>query len=63
MRNDIVHEGKEPPDNDDTEEKIKGLMKTTAALIKGPKFKFPSANTGNAIMSPEKWEQWEQQKN
>ena len=60
MRNKIVHEGWNPPDS--TRVELFGLLNTIAALLSGPRFRFPSANPGNAIMPPEKWVQ-QMQKN
>lgn len=57
IRNKIVHEGWEPPNDDKTKIKLFGLLNTTASLLSGPRFRFPSANSGNAMMSIEKWKQ------
>jgi len=55
IRNEIVHEGLDPPIN--TKNILSGLLNTVSALLLGPTFSFPSANSGNAIMSVEKWEE------
>ena len=60
MRNKVIHEGWSPPDNAKVE--LSGLLNTVAALLKGPRFRFPSANPGNAIMPPEDWEQQAEKK-
>ena len=54
IRNKVVHEGLDPPAN--AEERICGLLNTVAALVLGPKFRFLTANPGNAIKSVEIWE-------
>ena len=54
MRNRVIHEGWNPPDN--ASQHLRGLLRTTAILLSGPQFRFPSANPGNALMPPEKWE-------
>ncbi|MEM3648523.1 MAG: hypothetical protein QW506_05095 [Thermoproteota archaeon] len=48
-RNKIVHEGWNPPD--DAKVELSGLLKTVALLLPGSRFKFPSANPSNMIMS------------
>jgi hypothetical protein len=60
MRNKIVHEGWNPPDK--ARSQLNGLLNTVAALLPGPKYRFPSANPGNAVMSPEEWEKRDKQK-
>lgn len=54
IRNKVIHEGFNPPG--DTKIKLSRLLKTAAALLSGPRFKFPFANSGNAIMPLENWE-------
>jgi hypothetical protein len=53
-RNTIVHEGKEPDEN--AAKHLRGLLNVIATLIPGPKFKFPSSSSGNALMPVEEWE-------
>lgn len=59
MRNKIVHEGWSPADSELTEvvRNLFSLLRTTALLLGGPRFKFLSANTGNTLRNPEQWEQ------
>jgi hypothetical protein len=53
LRNRIVHEGWDPPES--TKAKVLALMRTTAGLLPGPKFKFPVHNlSGNKVYAPEK---------
>lgn len=54
MRNGIVHEGRNP--SDDAKVELSGLLNTVAVLLSGPRFRFPTANPGNAIRPPEDWE-------
>lgn len=54
-RHKIVHEGMEPDDK--ITQKIRTLLETTSMLLGEPKFRFPSSNPGNAIMTNEKWEE------
>ena len=51
----LEHEGWDPPESAKVE--LSGLLNTVSALLSGPKFKFPSANPGNALMTPEQWGQ------
>lgn len=53
IRNKVIHEGWDPPD--DTKVELSGLLNTAAALLSGPRFRFPTANPGNARMPLEKW--------
>jgi len=53
-RNDVVHEGHNPPQ--DAKKELMGLMKIVGSLLAGPKFKFPEGNLGNAIRPIEEWE-------
>lgn len=57
MRNKVVHEGWDPPE--DAKVQLRGLLNTVAAMLSGPRFRFLTANPGNAIMSPEDWEKRE----
>jgi len=54
IRNDIVHKGLEPDKN--AKRVLSGLLKTTAALLPGPHFRFPSINPGNAMRPLSEWE-------
>ena len=54
MRHKVVHEGVEPENI--IISKIYSLLHTVAILLDEPKFKFPSANSGNAWMTDEQWE-------
>jgi hypothetical protein len=54
IRNDIVHEGLDPPT--DSEKRIHGLLNAAATLVSGPKFRFLTANPGNMIKPVERWE-------
>jgi hypothetical protein len=49
IRNDIVHEGKEPPDN--VRDEFSGLLNAFAVLLPDRKLRFPLAHPGNRIMS------------
>jgi len=53
IRHQVVHEGKNPPD--EARQQLSGLLRTIAALIEGPTIRFPESNTGNSIRSPEQW--------
>ena len=53
MRNQVVHEGWEP--SEDTKHALSALLRTTAALLSGPRFRFPSINPGNKVMPLEEW--------
>ena len=59
MRNKVIHEGWSPPD--DAEVDVSGLLRTVAALLSGPTFRFPSARFLNSLMSPEEWERQAQE--
>lgn len=48
IRNDIVHEGKEPPDN--VRDDFSGLLNAFALLLPDRKLRFPLAHPGNRIM-------------
>lgn len=50
IRNSIVHEGAQPSDKD--EPKLTALLKTAAALIEGPNFRFLTTHTKNALDAP-----------
>ena len=54
IRHDIVHKGRDPPA--DSKEMVRALLNAAAALVTGPKFRFLSANPGNAIKPVEEWE-------
>lgn len=56
MRRKVVHEGQTPPGTEDTSTKITALLRIIAELLPGPKFKFPSANHGNAVKTQGEWE-------
>lgn len=60
-RNDIVHEGRNPPNDDNMKQKIDCLLRIAASLLTGPTFKFPKNNPGNALSSPEEWERRDQE--
>jgi hypothetical protein len=55
MRNKVIHQGWNPPD--DAAVALSGLLRTVAALLSGPRFRFPSGHFGNSLMSAEEWEQ------
>lgn len=54
MRNEIVHDGKNPPDN--ASDALYGLFNIVRGLISGPICRFPKINVGNCKMSLENWE-------
>jgi len=54
MRNKVVHDGWDPPER--AQHKLSGFLNTVAALVAGPRFKFPIVNPGNKIMPLEEWE-------
>lgn len=54
MRNKVVHEGWSPPD--EAEVRFSGLRNTVAALVLGPRLRFPTASPAIAIMAAENWE-------
>jgi hypothetical protein len=49
LRNDIVHDGYEPPIDKSTDNKIKALLSVTTYLLPGSTFKFPQLNSGNKL--------------
>ncbi len=53
MRNKIVHDGWDPPDTAKGE--MTALLRSIAALLPGPSFRFPTINPGNKIMPAEEW--------
>jgi len=53
-RHKIVHEGFTPTEGARVE--LMALLNTVSAMLEGPKFRFPTANPGNAIAPPEEWE-------
>ncbi|MGB3904411.1 MAG: hypothetical protein WBB22_05770 [Anaerolineae bacterium] len=53
-RNDVVHEGREPPD--DARDHVSGLLNTVGALLSGPGFKFPTRSSVGMKAAPETWE-------
>ncbi|MFQ5851657.1 MAG: hypothetical protein ACE5JU_13870 [Candidatus Binatia bacterium] len=55
LRNRVIHDSWNPPDN--VGDEILGLLRTVAAFISGPEFKFPVSSSGNASMSFEHWEE------
>jgi len=55
IRHKVVHEGMNPEMT--IVPKINSLLETVSMLLGEPKFRFPSANPGNAIMTNELWEQ------
>jgi len=59
IRNKLVHEGEEPPEWGKIQPKFKSLLNTISKLTMDKKFKFPSANPGNACLSEEEWEKIE----
>ena len=50
VRNQIVHDGKHPSDSD--EAKLSALLRTAAALVPGPKFRFLQTHTKNMLSPP-----------
>jgi len=54
IRNDIVHEGKNPPN--DADKRIMGLINTISKLIEDRDFRFTFGNRANAIGDVKKWE-------
>lgn len=60
MRNDVVHDGKDPPEN--AKDALYGLFNIIRELLSGPRCKFPSINPGNAKMSFELWNRYFQKK-
>lgn len=54
MRNKVVHEGWSPPD--DAEVRFRGLRNTVAALVPGPKFRFPTEYAIVVVRPAEEWE-------
>jgi len=61
MRNRVVHDGFNPLDLeganlDKAKDDLSGLLKTIASLLKGPRFKFPSLFTADAVEIPRKEE-------
>ena len=55
IRNKIVHAGVEIPK--ETKEKLEGLIEVIRGIMSDRFFKFPSAQMGNSIRSPENWEE------
>jgi hypothetical protein len=53
-RNAVVHDAKDP--SEEVKNHLLGLLRTTAALLPGPRFRFPSAVTGNWVTSEENWQ-------
>lgn len=53
-RNKVVHEGWNPPESITKE--VDSLLRTAAALLPGPRSKFPTPWHGNELKSPEEWE-------
>jgi len=60
IRNDIIHEGKNPPPG--SKDKLIALLRLVALIISGPKFKFPEKNYGNARRPLRKWRKIEKKK-
>lgn len=54
IRNKVVHEGLEP--DEEAKHALSGLLRTAAALLPGPRFRFPSINPGNAMRPLSEWE-------
>jgi hypothetical protein len=54
MRHKIVHEGWDPPDT--VRHEMTALLRSISALLPGPRFRFPTINPGNKIMSAEDWD-------
>lgn len=54
MRNKVIHKGWNPPES--VQVQVAALLRTVAMLLPGPRFKFPIANPGNELRSPESWE-------
>jgi len=54
MRNDVVHKGWNPPAT--AKGQLLGLLRTVSSLLPGPRFRFPTANPGNALRPIAEWE-------
>jgi hypothetical protein len=52
IRNNIVHEGYNPPE--DAEKYLKALLRTAAALLPNPRVKFPSDTRANKLEAEKK---------
>lgn len=52
IRNEIVHEGDDPSDDDN--DKLLALLSTAATFVGGPKFRFPRFHVQNALSPPDK---------
>lgn len=59
IRNKIVHDGEPASDFIQIQSKFKSLLNVISKLTMDQKFKFPSANPGNANMSEEEWKKFE----
>jgi hypothetical protein len=57
MRNKVVHEAWNPSESAGKE--INGLLRTAAALLPGPRFKFPTLWYGNVSKATDEWERLE----
>lgn len=54
IRNNIVHEGKNPPE--DAGKRLKGLINTVSKMMENREFRFPKVNHGNALQDVVVWE-------
>ncbi len=54
-RNRVAHEGSRP--SADAEDQLNGLIRVTAALLPGPKYRFPSVRPTYTWRTPERWEE------
>ena len=61
VRNKIVHNGVNPHEDTRARNTLSGLLNIVSALLSGPTFKFPSANSANAKMPLEEWEKLSQE--
>lgn len=52
-RHKVVHEGWNPPES--IKKEVDSLLRTAAALLPGPRFRFPALWYGNELKSPEEW--------
>jgi len=54
LRNQIVHEGIEPTEANDTIHKIEALLSTTKILLSDQIIKLPNSNIGNRLFPKNK---------
>ena len=55
LRNDIVHDGKTPPENIKSE--FSGFLQAFALILSHQSLRFPMAHSGNRLLTQEDWEQ------